>query len=120
MGARCPAWADIKGLSPDSAEDEPVSTPSPPLWGSSFEIPLGSRLIRHATSYSLLAQGAMETVSYVKSLIASEVSAGIPPERIVVGGFSQGAAMSYLTALTHDTPLGGCVILSGWLMMREK
>ena len=62
----------------------------------------------------------METVAYVKQLIAAEVSAGIPNDRIAVGGFSQGGAMAYLTALTHDPPLAACFVLSGYLMLRDK
>lgn len=34
-------------------------------------------------------EGVAEAVEHVRSLIAEEVAAGVPPSRIVVGGFSQ-------------------------------
>ena len=82
MGASMPAWADIKGLTPDAPEDE---------------------------------EGTMKTQKYIHDLIAEEVKNGIPADRIMVGGFSQGAAMACFAALTHKVRLGGCFVLSGYL-----
>lgn len=59
--------------------------------------------------------GTAESVDYVRTLIEQEVAAGIPPERIVVGGFSQGGHIAYKTVLTHPVPLAGCAALSTWL-----
>ncbi|KAI0307202.1 Phospholipase/carboxylesterase [Multifurca ochricompacta] len=64
--------------------------------------------------------GMLRTVSSVNRLISAEVSSGIEPGRIVIGGFSQGAAMSLLTGLTNERKLGGIVSLSGWLVLRNK
>ena len=63
--------------------------------------------------------------------IQDEINAGIPPERIVVGGFSQGGCMSLLTGLTARGPegqfggqdgwkLGGVVALSCWLLLHDE
>ena len=41
------------------------------------------------------------------------------PERIVVGGFSQGGAIALNAAYRHDKKLGACVALSGWLTLKE-
>lgn len=41
---------------------------------------------------------------------------GVPPGRVVLGGFSQGAALALATALSLEVPLAGCVVLSGWLL----
>jgi lysophospholipase-1 len=62
----------------------------------------------------------LRTVSLVNRLISAEVDSGIDPGRIVVGGFSQGAAMSLLCGLTSERKLGGVVSLSGWLALRSK
>jgi predicted esterase len=43
------------------------------------------------------------------------IAAGVPAERIIVGGFSQGAAVATLAAYTYSRKLGGCINLSGWL-----
>jgi len=64
--------------------------------------------------------GMLRTVSYINQLISAEVDSGIGPGRIVVGGFSQGAAMSLLCGLTNERKLGGVVSLSGWLVLRSK
>lgn len=40
---------------------------------------------------------------------------GIPTTKIVIGGFSQGAMVSYYTAFQLDFQLGGVIALSGYL-----
>ncbi|KAF9493964.1 Phospholipase/carboxylesterase [Pleurotus eryngii] len=65
-------------------------------------------------------KGMLETVGLLQGLIDAEVAAGIDPGRIILGGFSQGAAMTLLTGLTTPTKLGGLVVLSGWLPLKEK
>ncbi|KAF4572502.1 hypothetical protein EYR36_007009 [Pleurotus pulmonarius] len=55
-------------------------------------------------------KGMLETVGSLQGLIDAEVAAGIDPSRIVLGGFSQGAAMTLLTGLTTPTKLGGLMI----------
>lgn len=50
--------------------------------------------------------------------LASET--GIPPERTVLGGFSQGSMMSYALGLGSDRPRpGGLIALSGFVPMVE-
>ena len=51
-------------------------------------------------------------------IIQAEVSAGIPPEKIVLGGFSQGGALTLHICLRSNLKLGGAVILSGWLPLK--
>mmetsp|Transcript_7011 Transcript_7011/g.11033 ORF Transcript_7011/g.11033 Transcript_7011/m.11033 type:complete len:226 (+) Transcript_7011:38-715(+) len=87
MGAQMPAWADIKGLSPEAPEDE---------------------------------EGSLQTKDYVHQLVAKEIEAGIPANRILIGGFSQGGAMAGLAALTHPSTLGGCFVLSGYVALKNK
>jgi phospholipase/carboxylesterase len=48
----------------------------------------------------------------VRALIDREVDRGIPSDRIVLAGFSQGGAVAYQTALTHIYPLAGLLCLS--------
>ncbi|KAJ8087022.1 hypothetical protein PM082_005847 [Marasmius tenuissimus] len=65
--------------------------------------------------------GMMESVRGLTQLIDAEIALGLPANRIVLGGFSQGAAMSLLTGLTSEKPqLAGVVVLSGWLPLRQK
>lgn len=51
-----------------------------------------------------------------------EAEMGIPPSRVVVGGFSQGGAVALLTAYHRrqgKVPFAGVVCLSGWLTLKE-
>ena len=59
--------------------------------------------------------GIRESVDYVKGLIDKEVAAGIPPERIAVGGFSQGGHVALKTVLQYPKKLAACIGMSTWL-----
>ncbi len=48
-------------------------------------------------------------------LVNEEIKAGIPPERIFIGGFSQGGATALYTALTSQLKFAGVIALSTWL-----
>eukprot|EP00967_Tisochrysis_lutea_P023074 scaffold26384_cov36-Tisochrysis_lutea.AAC.2 len=54
------------------------------------------------------------------ALIAQEVEAGIPPSRIVIGGFSQGGAVALYTGLQYSETLAGVLCLSGYLAGEES
>lgn len=62
----------------------------------------------------------MISIDRLKAMIADEVEAGIPTDRIVVGGFSQGCAISLSTSVIMDQKLAGVVGLSGYLPIKEK
>lgn len=65
--------------------------------------------------------GIRATVSYIDSLVANEVAQGVDPRRIVVGGFSQGCAVSLIWGLTgewRDRVAGVCG-LSGYFPRME-
>ena len=64
--------------------------------------------------------GMLSSVRTLAALISDEVDAGIPSDRVLVGGFSQGAVISYLTALTSERRLAGVAALSGFLGMAGK
>ena len=65
------------------------------------------------------ADGVSESKEYFQQLIQDEIGAGIPAERIVIGGFSQGGALSVLSGLSCEYKLGGIVCLSAWLLHAE-
>ncbi|KAL1311337.1 hypothetical protein AAFC00_001513 [Neodothiora populina] len=64
--------------------------------------------------------GLLRSREYFHSLIAAEIEKGIPSERIVIGGFSQGGAMSLLSGTTCPTRLGGIFGLSCFLPLEYK
>jgi len=51
----------------------------------------------------------------VQALIDREIALGVPASRIVLGGFSQGCAMSLLTGLRAPERLAGILGMSGYL-----
>ncbi|KAN0110571.1 acyl-protein thioesterase 1 [Hyaloscypha variabilis] len=64
----------------------------------------------------------LESVEYVCKLVDEEVERGVPVERIVVGGFSQGCAVSLVLGLVsrYAGKIGGVVGLSGYLPRGAK
>lgn len=59
--------------------------------------------------------GLLAAREAIRALIARENARGIPCERIVLAGFSQGGAVAYLTALTHPQALAGVIALSTYI-----
>jgi len=59
--------------------------------------------------------GIRASARAIEKLIAQQVAVGIPTRRIVLAGFSQGAAMALHTALRYAQPLAGIIALSGYL-----
>jgi len=59
--------------------------------------------------------GIKASVAAVQQLIARENARGIPASRIVLAGFSQGAAMAYTVGLAYPEPLAGIMALSGFI-----
>lgn len=51
----------------------------------------------------------------VEALVECEHARGVPHERIVLAGFSQGGAMALHAALRSPRPLGAVLVLSGYL-----
>lgn len=61
------------------------------------------------------ASGVSQSLELADDLITSVINRGIPSNRIVLGGFSQGAALSEATAIVSKHKLAGFVCLSGFL-----
>jgi predicted esterase len=56
----------------------------------------------------------------VLNLVQEEIKNGIPAERIIIGGFSQGGATALYTALTSSMRFGGVLALSTWLPLHHR
>jgi phospholipase/carboxylesterase len=59
--------------------------------------------------------GLRRSQAEVEKLIAREKSRGVPADRIVLAGFSQGCAMTIQTGLRHPEKLAGLLCLSGYV-----
>jgi phospholipase/carboxylesterase len=56
-----------------------------------------------------------ESVDHLDGLIQNEMESGMPSERILLAGFSQGGAISLHTGLTYGNHLAGILALSTYL-----
>ena len=66
------------------------------------------------------AAGIEVSQQYIDTLIDNEMSLGIPADRIVLAGFSQGGAIALHTALRHSQKLAAIVALSTYLPLQSK
>lgn len=59
--------------------------------------------------------GTRESIVQVEALIAREQERGVPSERILLAGFSQGGAIALAAGLRHAQKLAGIIALSTYL-----
>jgi phospholipase/carboxylesterase len=78
-----------------------------PAWYDIISLEPTSRVVDEA--------GIVASRAAIRRLIEHENRRGIPCERIILAGFSQGGAVAYATALTHPEPLAGLIALSTYL-----
>lgn len=66
-------------------------------------------------------EGLRKAVAQIETEVDKLKAAGIPPSKIVVGGFSQGGAIALLTAYRRkQEPFAACAGLSAWLTLPEE
>ena len=65
------------------------------------------------------ADGIRDSARLIAALIEREIERGIPGERIVLAGFSQGGAMALFTGLRQPTRLAGLLALSCYLPLAD-
>ena len=63
--------------------------------------------------------GLRESQALIEALIADERARGMAANRIVLAGFSQGCAMTFMAGLRHGERLGGLLGMSGYLPLAE-
>jgi phospholipase/carboxylesterase len=59
--------------------------------------------------------GTRQSIAQVEALIAREHERGVPSERILLAGFSQGGAIALAAGLRHPQKLAGIIALSTYL-----
>lgn len=65
-------------------------------------------------------QGIMDSSGYLTDLIEEQASSGVPTERVVVSGFSQGGALALRVGTTLQARVAGIAALSGWLPLAKR
>lgn len=63
--------------------------------------------------------GIRASQAAVEGLIGRQIGRGVPRGRIVLAGFSQGAAITLQTGLRQVEPLAGLIALSGYLPLAD-
>lgn len=56
----------------------------------------------------------------INSMIETEIARGVPSQRILLAGFSQGGAMALHTATRFNQPLAGILALSTYLPLKNQ
>jgi phospholipase/carboxylesterase len=64
--------------------------------------------------------GVAESVAQIEALIAREGERGVPPQRVLLAGFSQGGAITLAAGLARSQPLAGLIALSTYLPMTAQ
>ncbi|XP_029033717.1 acyl-protein thioesterase 1 [Osmia bicornis bicornis] len=115
-------WASSMGAvrSPHIKVICPTAPTMPVTLNAGFRMPSWFDLRSLEPSGPEDEEGIRRAAEMVHSLIAEEVAAGIPTQRIVLGGFSQGGALAIYSALTFPEPLAGIIALSAWLPLHQK
>ena len=52
----------------------------------------------------------------VHSIVEEQIILGVKPEKIILGGFSQGGALALYASLTCPVRIGGTFLLSAWML----
>jgi len=65
-------------------------------------------------------EGIADSAERIRALIARENGRGIPTDRIVLSGFSQGGAMALYVGLRHPEKLAGILALSCYSILEDS
>jgi len=64
--------------------------------------------------------GIRRSQELIAALVQTQIAHGISPDRLVLGGFSQGGVMALEVGVRHSPPLAGLVALSAYLALPEE
>lgn len=88
-----------------------------PGWFDVFDWPIGIDARDDAKGLAMSVKRVEEIVNELKE------EEDIDPSRVILGGFSQGGAVALTAAYNRRkkgaTPFAGCVVMSGWLPLKE-
>lgn len=105
---------DLGGL-PDLRFIFPHAPMRPVTWNQGLVMPAWYDIIAIDPGAPEDEAGLRAAARTVEGLIVREAGRGIPAERVVLAGFSQGGAVALFTALRHAQRLAGALVLSSYL-----
>lgn len=101
-----------------------ISPLSPPPLSFSVHIGISSRFDCYSFDIPNREEdeeGLYRAVNWINKIISiEETEHNIPSDRIIIGGLSQGGAVSLLTTITIKKPLAGLFALSTYIPLRRK
>ena len=111
LGDSAYGWLDVaehlSTLHPHVKFILPTASEKPVTLNGGMEMPSWYDIKGLETRASETCDGIDESKQYITSLIENENKNGIPYKRIILGGFSQGGALSLFTSLQIDQTLAG-------------
>ncbi|KIJ69862.1 hypothetical protein HYDPIDRAFT_23025 [Hydnomerulius pinastri MD-312] len=122
-----PAIPHLKWVLPHAPTQIITANPHIPMpaWYDTSSFVLGTALARGEDE-----EGMIWAARELDALIQAEIDAGVREERILIGGFSQGAVVALIAGLTmlgqeegstrRGRNLAGVAILSGYLPLKKK
>ena len=94
----------------------PTATPKPVTLNMGMAMPSWYDIKSLTDREGDTADGIEDSRRVVQELMAKEINNGIPKNRIIVAGFSQGGALSLYTALQEESgSVAGVAALSGYI-----
>ena len=66
------------------------------------------------------ADHVRESAEMVEALLARERERGVPPDKTVLAGFSQGGALALFAGVRHAHPLAGIMVLSAYEVLASE
>jgi len=92
-----------------TAEDIPVTV------NNGYQMPAWYDIFSLDKDAEIDQVGIEKSLRQVAALIEKEKAKGMPAEKIIVGGFSQGAVIALNTLVSYPQRLAGIIALSGYL-----
>lgn len=87
---------------------------------SGYIMPAWYDIIELTLDRKVDVQQLRASAAQVHALIEREIARGVPSEKIILAGFSQGGAVVYEAALSYPKPLAGLLALSTYFATHES
>jgi len=97
----------------------PTASKMPVTLNSGFQMPSWFDLLSLDPTGPEDEAGIKRAYSMVNQMIADEIKAGVPAERIMLGGFSQGGALATYSSLHIEHKIAGVIGLSCWAPLHK-
>jgi phospholipase/carboxylesterase len=108
---------DLQGLRPHLPGSWTLVTPEAPFPGAAWSYGAGSAWYRYQEEDRVVTETLEESLSKLDAFIAELPSlVGFEPDRLVLGGFSQGGTVTMAYALSRPDPVFAALNFSGFLV----